>query len=175
MKFNPIVRLSDLSVVVSTIFLFAMMVHVSLDVLLKYVVNKPIPGTLEIVSAYYMVAGVFLPIAMVEIMRASIVVDVAYQFMPHAMKAFCIFLALFASALVYFILGWTTWGDALRSLSINEKMMGTVMVSVWPSRFILPFSFLFAGLVCVWHMYRFATSAVVREDMINAKEPEEEV
>lgn len=175
MKLNPLVRLSDLSVAISTIFLFAMMVHVSLDVLLKYVINQPIPGTLEIVSAYYMVAGVFLPIAMVELTRASIVVDVAYQFMPTPMKAFCICLALVSSALVYFLLGWTSWGDALRSLAIDEKLMGTILVSVWPSRFILPFSFVLAGLVCLWHLYRFATSAAVRDDMINAKEPEEDV
>jgi len=175
MKINPIKRLSDLGLGLATLFLLAMMIHVSADVVLKYVLNRPIPGTLEIVSAYYMVGGVFLPIAMVEILRASISVDVAYQFMPRGMKAFCMFFGILASAAVYLVLAWTSWGDAMRSLTINEVMMGTVMVSVWPSRFVLPFSFLLAGAVCLWYLYQFFTSEEVRTRLIEAKEAEEEV
>ena len=75
-------HLSNLTLILSGLFLFAMMVHVTVDVALRYAMNSPIPGTLEIVSAYYMVAGVFLPLAAVELARASIAVDAAYQCRP---------------------------------------------------------------------------------------------
>jgi TRAP-type C4-dicarboxylate transport system permease small subunit len=150
-------RMSVLTVTVSGIFLFAMMIHVSADVVLKYAMNKPIPGTLEVVSAYYMVAGVFLPIAAVELTRTSISVDVAYQFMPRGMQTACMVLVLAGSAAVYLVLAYTSAGDALRSFRIREVMMGNVLVSVWISRFVLPVSFLLAGAVCVYQLFCFLT------------------
>lgn len=168
-------RITDFFVIIAGLFLLAMMIHVTADVTMKYLLNRPIPGTLEIVSAYYMVGGVFFPLAAVELLRQAIVVDVAYQFMPRGMKAFCMLVALIAAAFVYFMLSWTGFGDAMRSLSIREVMMGTVLVSVWPSRFILPIGFISAGVVCLWQIYAFATSREYRDWLIDAKEPEEDV
>ena len=159
-------RLSDVTIFIASIVLFAMMVHVSADVVMKYAFSQPIAGTLEIVSTYYMVAAVFLPLAVVELTRASIAVDVAYRFMPRAMKAFCMLLVLAGSATVYFVLAHTTWGPAVRSWQINEQMMGQVYVTVWPSRFVLPVSFVLAGLVCLAHLYGFLTSREVRKRLL---------
>lgn len=167
-------HLSNLTLILSGVFLFAMMIHVSADVALKYAINRPIPGTLEIVSAYYMVAGVFLPIAAVELARASIQVDAAYQFMPRYMKVFCMALVLGLSAAVYFVLAYTSWGDAMRSYSINEQMMGQVFITVWPSRFVLPISFFLAGSICIFYLYQFFTDKTARDMLMDVHDPEEE-
>jgi hypothetical protein len=50
-------RVSGAGVTISGILLFAMMVRVSFDVALKYAIDRPVPGTLEVVSAYYMVGA----------------------------------------------------------------------------------------------------------------------
>lgn len=168
-------RLSSLALIISGMFLFAMMIHVASDVALKYAINKPIPGTLEVVSAYYMVAGVFLPIAAVELTRQSIAVDVAYQFMPRWMQVFCMALVLTGSAAVYFMLAYTGTGDAMKSWRINEQLMGQVAVIVWPSRFVLPIGFFLAGLVCIWYLYGFLTSAQIRERLLALHDIDEEL
>lgn len=168
-------RLSNLTLIISSIFLFAMMVHVSADVALKYVMNRPIPGTLEIVSAYYMVAGVFLPIAAVELTRSSIGVDVAYQYFPPWMKMLCMLMVLTGSTAVYFLLAYTSFGDAMRSFRIREVMMGNVMVSVWLSRFVLPISFGMAGLVCLYQLWTFLTDAQARANLMSIHPTEEDV
>ncbi|WP_417209712.1 TRAP transporter small permease [Antarctobacter sp.] len=168
-------RLSSLALIISGVFLFAMMIHVASDVALKYAINKPIPGTLEVVSAYYMVAGVFLPIAAVELTRQSIAVDVAYQFMPRWMQVFCMGLVLTGSAAVYFMLAYTGFGDAMKSWRINEQLMGQVAVIVWPSRFVLPIGFVLAGLVCAWYLYGFLTSAQIRERLLALHDIDEEL
>lgn len=168
-------RLSDITLVIAGLALFAMMVQVSADVLLKYVANKPIPGTLEFVSAYYMVAGVFLPIAAVELTRSSIAVDVAYQFMPRKMQAACMFIVLVGCIGLYLLLAYTSFGDAMRSYRIGEVMMGNVLVSVWVSRFILPVSFLLAGLVCLLHLWRFITDPKGRQELLGLSDPAEEI
>lgn len=165
-------KLSDLTLVVSSFFLFAMMIHVSLDVFFKYVMNKPIAGTLEIVSTYYMVTAVFLPLAVVELTRSSIAVDFAYQFMPRAMKILCMLLVLVGSAAVYFVLAYSSLGDALRSFRINEQLMGQIYITVWPSRFVLPVSFLLAGLVCVVHLIGFVLDPQARDRLLEPQEAE---
>lgn len=56
--------------------LAAMMLHISVDALSRWLFTRPFAGTLEIVSHYYMVAVVFLPLALVQRMREHIRVDI---------------------------------------------------------------------------------------------------
>lgn len=151
---------------VSGVLLLIMMLHVTLDVGMKYFFNRPVPGTLEIVSYYYMVGAVFFPIAFVELTRSSVAVDLFYSMMPRRMKIACMVLVLLGCAAVYGGLGWISYGDALRSFSRSEVVMGPVTVLVWPSRFVLPVSFALGGLVCLWHLYRLATNPAIRDEII---------
>ena len=167
-------RLSDVGVWLAGISTLLMMAHISADVALKYLINWPIPGTLEIVSAYYMVAAVFLPIAIVELYRSSIAVDTVYQFLPRSLKFFCMILVFVTSAVVYMTLAWTSWGDALRSFAVGEVIMGNIAVSVWPSRFLMPVSLLLAGIVCLWHLSRLLFSKEGRDELIAVTEPQVE-
>lgn len=175
MLMGAIRRLSNLLLIVSGIFLFAMMVHVSADVALKYINNRPIPGTLEVVSAYYMVAGVFLPIAAVEVMRAQIAVDVLYQYLPRGMQIFCMLLVFVVSLAVYGVLAYTSFGDAMRSLRIREVMMGNVLVSVWVSRFVLPVSFTLASAIVLYQLVQFLTNETERQKLLSVHEPVEDL
>lgn len=168
-------RLSNLSLIVGGVVLFAMMIHVSLDILLKYAIHRPIPGTLETVSAYYMVGGVFFPLAAVELTRSSISVDVIYQYLPSWMKVFSMLLVLVGCAGFYMLLAYTSFGDAMRSYAIDEKILGTTTVRIWPSRFVLPVGLTLASLICLLHLYRFATDKQARMALVETHNPEEEV
>ena len=59
-----------------------MAVHVIVDVLARYSFNQPLPGTIEIVSLYYMVAVIFLPVAYVQMRRQHIVVTQFTDWLP---------------------------------------------------------------------------------------------
>lgn len=137
---------------ISGLLLLVMMLHVVLDVFMKYVFNQPVPGTLEVVSYYYMVGAVFLPIAFVELARGSVAVDLFYIMMGPRVKIACMAFVLLACAVIYGGLAWSTYGDAMRSLSTGEVVMGPVTVVVWPSRFVLPLSFGLGALICLFHL-----------------------
>jgi TRAP-type C4-dicarboxylate transport system permease small subunit len=156
-------QLANLGVWLAGLSTIVMMVHITADVALKFFFNWPIPATLEIVSAYYMVACVFLPIAAVELTHSSIAVDTVYQFLPRSGKFACMVVVFAGSAAVYLLLAWISWGDALRSFAVGEVMFGNVPVSVWPSRFLMPVSLLLAGVVCLWHLGRLLGSPQDRE------------
>lgn len=162
---KPVTWLAERLLDVSAILLFVMMIHVCADVAMKYLANRPIQGTLEVVSYYYMVWAVFLPLALVELTRSAVAVELFFNMMPFAMRVACIGVVLLICVAVYFGMARITWLDALRSLSRSEVVMGPVTVVIWPSRFVLPISFTLAGLVCLWHFARLLFSAEARRQL----------
>ena len=82
-------KLTQLLAWVSGLVILLMMIHVMIDVLGKYLFNAPLPGTAEVVAAYYMIGAVFLPLAYVEAAGGSIVVEVIYEKVsPRAQKVY---------------------------------------------------------------------------------------
>ena len=177
MNRNPLERLSEILLSVTTIPVLAMMVHVTLDVALKYLINTPIQGTLEITAYYYMVSIVVLPMAFVELTRQSIAVDLFYQMMPQGMQVVVTAFVLLLSAIGYGGLAYIAWPDALESLAKKEIVMGTVNIYIWPPRFLLPGALALAALVCLYHLFRLLTDEKARNELtaIHQVDPDTEV
>ena len=177
MKQNPLAWLSEALLTVTVIPVLAMMVHVTLDVVLKYTISTPIQGTLEISAYYYMVSIVVLPMAFVELTRQSIAVDLFYQMLPVKAQVVttCIVLAISASG--YGGVAFIAWPDAFEAYEKSEIVMGTVNIIIWPSRFLLPASLSVATLVCLYHLVRVILSAQARAELtaIHEVDPETEV
>ncbi|APX24957.1 MAG: TRAP transporter small permease [Rhodobacteraceae bacterium] len=134
--------------------LLLMMAHVCLDVLLRQVFGIILPGTLEIVSFHYMVIAVFLPLALVELWRKSVAVDIVYLMLPRRAQLVLIALVLATTAAVYLGLAWRTWGDAMGAMRRGDFLMGgRLEVPTWQSRFALPLGFGSAGLVALWQLW----------------------
>ena len=56
--------------------LILMMLHIAAEVVARYIFNSPLHGTVEIVSAYYMVAVVFFPVANIERLKSPKLVEI---------------------------------------------------------------------------------------------------
>ena len=146
---NPLEWVSEALVTVTTIPVLAMKVHVTLDVVLKYTVNTPIQGTLEVTAYYYMVAIVVLPMGFVELTRQSIAVELFYQMMPPRMQVAVVGFVLLLSAIGYGGVAWISWPDAIKAFERKEIVMGAVRVYIWPARFLLPCAMMLAAAVCL--------------------------
>lgn len=116
----------------------AMMLHVTLDVFLSQFIAEPLPGTVEIVSSYYMVGLVFLPLAFVERKNEHIHVDVIHSLLPDRGKTILDVLALTLSTIYLGLLTYRTWFDALEKFEVGEYSMGMFSVALWPGRFFVP-------------------------------------
>ncbi len=129
---------SRLFMFISSIFLVLMMVHVTVDVLMKYFFNSPIEGTFETVTYYYMISVVFLPLAMVELSNEHIYVDLfVRRFTNKIQQGVYIFACL--TGIVYFsIMTFQTFIDALKATAERETVMSNYLFYVWPSRWALP-------------------------------------
>jgi TRAP-type C4-dicarboxylate transport system permease small subunit len=174
MKRKPLEWLSETMLTVTSIPVLAMMVHVTLDVALKYLFSFPIQGTLEITAYYYMVSVVVLPMAFIELTRQSIAVDLFYQMMSPKVQTVVTGLVLFVSALGYGSLAWIAVPDAFESFEKREIVMGTVNIYIWPSRFLLPAALAVATLVCLVHLWRLITDPKARFALIAIQQPDPE-
>lgn len=140
--------------VAGCLFLLLMMLHVSADVILRFVVNEPIIGTLETVSYYYMVLAVFLPLASVERAGEHIRVDLFVQLMPRWLQL-GLYLMGCVIGLAYFgVLAWQGYVDALRSTERLETIMSNFLFYIWPSRWALPVGFAAVVLAVLANMAR---------------------
>ncbi|WP_043532189.1 TRAP transporter small permease [Litchfieldella xinjiangensis] len=133
--------LAKSALVLASLFLVLMALHVSLDVALRYVFGTTFVGTLEVVSFYYMVAVVFLPLAYVELQQEHISVDVLVGRFPAPVQlAFYLFAC--SLGLLYFgMLCYQGYLDALRATTRLETAMANFQFYLWPSRWALPVGF----------------------------------
>ncbi|MBM3379933.1 MAG: TRAP transporter small permease [Betaproteobacteria bacterium] len=126
---------NDLALGLGSLAAALMMVHVSLDVIGKALLRMPIPGTLEFVSTYYMVACIFLPMGWVQWRRQHIAVELMQGSLPprieRAMQAFAdtcmlVFALLLCAA---------SFGEALEQTAVRETSEAVALrIEVWPSR-----------------------------------------
>lgn len=134
--------------------LVLMMIHINLDVLSRYFLNTPIPGTLEFVSNYYMVAAVFLPLAMVERQNAHISVELVTQHLRPRPRTIVIGLTCIVSALFFAAFTWQSWSDAVQKFWLGEYIRGQISVINWPSRFLLPIGCAAITLLLLYKAWR---------------------
>lgn len=130
--------INKLLMLVAGIAVVLMMAQVSLDVAGKFLFNKPIPVTLEMVSNYYMVAVVFLPFAAVEMIGGNIQVDLLYSHLTRVMRRCLDILAGVLGCGLFWFLTTSSWTVAMKKFHVGEFIMGSYSISIWQSRFLVP-------------------------------------
>ncbi len=146
--------------------LVLMMLHVTLDVFLKYFFKLPIPGTAEVVAAYYMIGTVFLPLAYIEVHNRPIVVELFYDRMPRALQAPLDVLGTLATFAFYAFLTWQSTKIALASFEIREYIDGLWKVMVWPSRFLIPLGLATACMALLMRLAILLKGGLVEHDFV---------
>lgn len=117
---------------------FLMMVHVSLDVAGR-ALWKPIAGTPEIVSGYYMILVAYLPWALIARNDDHIMVELFTRGLPPKAIAWLDIVAKIATTVYVAIFTRQTWLTALKQMANQESLqVGGSYLIVWPSRYVLP-------------------------------------
>ena len=132
--------------------LMLMVVHIVADVASKAFFNYPLPGTLSIVASYYMIGIVFLPMALAELTRQSISVDLFFNFFSIRSRWVLLILATVLSIVFYAALTYESVPMALKSMRKGEFVDGTIYLITWPGRFFLPIAFFLVVLVLVYRL-----------------------
>lgn len=135
---------------VAMVIMFVMTWHIAGSVAMRWATNRDIPLTLEITSAYYMVALTFIPLAMIDIAQRHIRAEFLATLLPKAVQyvlGIAIRLAMFG------YLAFLTWRTTLNAIDRTEA--GDSMITIvgrlptWPARWIVPFGLLVASCVAL--------------------------
>jgi TRAP-type C4-dicarboxylate transport system permease small subunit len=143
------IRWSTAGILISIggIALLAMMGHVVADVVGRTFFGEPIDGTLEIVSGYYMVAVVFLPLAFVTRGDEHIYVELFTRGMRAGKIALLDAIVEFVALLFVGFLAWQSAVEAVTRTAGGETWeTAEGLIAIWPSRWLLPLSLLFMTL-----------------------------
>ena len=149
-------RFAMVLTVIAGIALLLMMTQTVFDILMKNVFGAPIEGNLEIMSVYHMVAIVFLPLAIVELKHEHINVDLLVRLFPRGLRRVTDTLGYLVTAVFFGMLTYQTWLDAVKSFQINEIMMTSILITIWPAKFSLPIGFAAVMLASLLHAWRCA-------------------
>ena len=132
----------NILMVLASAILILMMVHICLDVAGKYLLHRPIVGTLEIVSWYYMVACIFFPVAYVQMKRGHLMVEMFTLRLSNRTNAVIDGLVAVLALVYLSLLTYLVFHQALNSTIGGEAQDLTFFdMPVWPARWILPISF----------------------------------
>lgn len=140
-----------------------MMFHVMADVLGKYLLNKPVPSTTEVVANYYMIACVFLSLAYIEARGSAISVDLFYDHVRPTTQRLMRKMGEIITLLFYIGFGWFSWDVAMRAWRVNETADGLWRITVWPAKFMLPIGLAIACLILLLKIFR-------RDDVANGED-----
>jgi TRAP-type C4-dicarboxylate transport system permease small subunit len=137
---------------IGAICVVLMMLHVTADVIGRYVFNAPLPGTIVMVANYYMIIVVFIAIGVAEERRAHISVEFLTDLMPEPVRnGLSGFSGLLTVAVVGVLMvgGWT---EAMKKTNAGATMeQGSRMIEVWQSYWLVPLG---AALMAAVAAYR---------------------
>ncbi len=131
--------------------LVAMMVIINVDVLGRYLFNRPLIGTIDIVSTYFMVAIAFFALASVEKNNEHISVDFAVQYVRPDLRLRILAVSCLVSAVFMGGMAWAGWSLAMRKFAVGEYSFGSDSIIIWPARFFVSAG---AGLLMIYLLFK---------------------
>lgn len=146
----------DALTVVAGLAIALMMLHVTADVVMRSVFNRPLPGTITIVSNYYMVIAAFVPLAFAERRNGHISVEVVTELLPPHVRKHLAGWMLTISGATFAVLAVRTWGEAMVKYQIGASIVqGESRIPIWQSYFFLPLgcALMFLVVLCKFIAY----------------------
>ena len=125
--------------------------HVTLDVIMRFFFSTPLNATILYVSAFYMVAIAFLPLAAVEQRDGHIAVELLVEKFPTKIQSFLSGLALLLTLIVTTTVAIHTGDEALAKYlggAFSIKAGGKIIT--WPTYLALPLGFGLMAIVSAW-------------------------
>lgn len=126
----------------------AMMLHISLDVILRNAFRISLDTVPEIVARYYMTALAFLPLAWLEIRRDMISVELLDFALSGRTRRVSDALVMLVAAVIYTLLAWTNWDKALSETRVGTLVeIATYKMPVWHSFYFSAVGFTLAAVI----------------------------
>jgi len=129
---------------IAAFFMFAIMIIVFSDVVMRYVFNRPFSWAYDLISLYLMAGVFFLILSEAYASHAHVSVDILQQRFSPAMIRVTEIVTCLVGITVFSLIAWLGWLRAVDSFQSNDVMAGGIPWPMWPSIGLVPFG---AGLI----------------------------
>lgn len=134
--------LTNALMIIGAVCIVMMMLQVMAEVVLRTAFKLTIPGTEEMVSAYYMIGCAFTPLAWVQRQKGHVMIEIFTIWMKPRPAAAMDGVVYLICAVLLSLFAYAGFTKALAMTIEEEILIGTIDVIVWPSRWLVP-----AGLI----------------------------
>jgi TRAP-type C4-dicarboxylate transport system permease small subunit len=129
---------------VAAVFMFAIMIVVFGDVIMRYAFNKPFSWAYDLISLYLMAGIFFLVLSEAYTDRAHVSVDILQQKFSPAMIRLSEIVTCVVGITVFALIAYLGLLRAVDSFRSSDVMAGAIPWPMWPSIGMVPFG---AGLI----------------------------
>jgi TRAP-type C4-dicarboxylate transport system permease small subunit len=129
---------------IAAVFMFAIMIIVFSDVIMRYAFNKPFSWAYDLISLYLMAGVFFLVLSEAYTERAHVSVDILQQKFSPAMVRLSEIVTCIVGITVFALIAWLGFLRAVDSFRSSDVMAGAIPWPMWPSIGMVPFG---AGLI----------------------------
>jgi TRAP-type C4-dicarboxylate transport system permease small subunit len=129
---------------IAAVFMFAIMIVVFGDVIMRYAFNKPFSWAYDLISLYLMAGVFFLVLSEAYAERAHVSVDILQQKFSPSMIRLSEIVTCIVGIIVFALIAWLGFLRALDSFHSSDVMAGAIPWPMWPSIGLVPFG---AGLI----------------------------
>lgn len=146
-------RITNFIAALAGIAAVLMMIHITISIITRFFFNYALPGTMTIVSNYYMVIIVCLPLAFVERSNAHIAVDVFTNQIPKSIQKKLFGWTYLFSAVIFGLICYGSWIEAIQKFAIGQiSVEQDLTIPTWIGYFAVPFGY---GMVTLYTLMKF--------------------
>jgi TRAP-type C4-dicarboxylate transport system permease small subunit len=129
---------------IAALFMFAIMMIVFTDVVMRYVFNRPFSWAYDLISLYLMAGVFFLILSEAYASHAHVSVDILQQKFSPAMIRVTEIVTCLVGITVFSLIAYLGFLRTVESFQANDVMAGGIPWPMWPSIGLVPFG---AGLI----------------------------
>jgi TRAP-type C4-dicarboxylate transport system permease small subunit len=129
---------------IAAVFMFAIMIIVFGDVIMRYAFNKPFSWAYDLISLYLMAGIFFLVLSEAYTDRAHVSVDILQQKFSPPMIRLSEIVTCIVGITVFALIAYLGFLRAADSFRSSDVMAGAIPWPMWPSIGMVPFG---AGLI----------------------------
>lgn len=165
-SFKALGVIDKITTTIATVFMFAIMVVVFCDVVMRYLFNSPFSWAYDLIALYLMAGVFFLVLSDAYEANAHVNVDILQQRLSPAGIRVTQLVTCIVGVTVFSLIAWLGWQRALDSYRSGDVMAGAIPWPMWPSIALAPFGAAMLALRLVVHFVGHLLSLVTGRDLI---------
>jgi TRAP-type C4-dicarboxylate transport system permease small subunit len=151
---------------IAAFFMFAIMIIVFTDVVMRYVFNRPFSWAYDLISLYIMAGVFFLSLSGTYAVNGHISVDILLPRFPAVVQRLCIIISNLVGLAIFIPITWLGYQRALDNYVSADVMAGAIPWPTWASSVLVPIGAGILALRLAVHLLANTASLLTGQDLL---------